>query len=1181
MYAAFSQRRESRTEARLFKRRNAVLALLASAAAAVFVLPPSSASAGSATVSNACSNSAIANFSQIEVTTSGDDGVATVAPGGTLTLSGLSQSAAIPGDIFVAGYNLGLLVQGTNDIPANVRSRIEATNTVEDVQFTNTVGGAPPNGSVTLTTVITDPDGIPGTGDESASPASFSVTYDDLNWTAGAGGTIGYRQESIATPPPTSANNALLINAFLGGVFGVQFRCTPGTVAGPDPGVITLIDPAPSFDITGISGGPLIANAGADQTAAAGALVTLDGSGSTGDAAYAWSQLSGPAVTLSDPTSPTPTFTAPAGPAILEFQLEVCDPEPLCDTDTVVITVNPPAISISDVGKNEGDSGQTAFNFTVSLSPAQPAAPVTVDFVTADGTATAPSDYTSTSGTVTFAPGDTSEAVTVLVNGDTEAEPNETFFVNLSNPSANATIADGQGLGQIVDEETTFPPTANAGPDQSVASGALVQLDGTASSDPEGQALTHSWSQLSGPAVTLSDPTSATPTFTAPPGPATLSFQLEVCDPGALCDTDTVVITVNPPGISISDVGMNEGDSGQTAFNFTVSLSAAAAEPVTVDFATADGTATAPSDYTSTSGTVTFAPGVTSQPVTVQVNGDTDVEATETFLVNLSNATGNATIADAQGRGAILNDDGPPGGATVSNACANSATPNFSQIEVTTSGDDGLTTVTPGGALTTTGLTQSAAIPGDIFVAGYNLGLLQQGVNNIAANVRSTIEATNTVQGSQNTNVVGGTPPNGSVTVTTVITDPDGTPGTGDESATPASFSVTYNDLNWTAGASGTIDYRQQSIAVAPPTAANNTLLINAFLGGLFGVQFRCAPGTVTGPDPGVITLIDPAPSFDTTQLGGAADPPPTANAGPDQTVAEGTLVTLDGTASSDPEGEALTYAWTQQSGPPVTLSDPTSPTPTFTVPVISVPTDLTFSLEVCDEANPTVLCDADTMVITVLPVLADLPPTANAGPDQTADEGALVTLAGSGSDPDGEAVTFNWTAPAGITLSDPTAPTPTFTVPQVSADTSLTFLLEVCDEPNPTTLCDTDTMVVTVLQVIDVDAAGEVIVGGPVMAGATSKAYVLRVSNLWIVPITVNPPDIDAAVLVNGAPNGSVTSLTGTKTISPGSRARFRLRWRGDPLIAGDTVEFTACVNLAFDIDPTNNCGSQTRTAG
>jgi len=252
------------------------------------------------------------------------------------------------------------------------------------------------------------------------------------------------------------------------------------------------------------------------------------------------------------------------------------------------------------------------------------------------------------------------------------------------------------------------------------------------------------------------------------------------------------------------------------------------------------------------------------------------------------------------------------------------------------------------------GLSQSGAIPGNIIVAGYNLGLLVPGVNTIPANVRSTIEATNTVEGVQNTNTVAGS-------VMTTIADPDGIPGTGDETATDASFSVSYNDLNWTAGASGTIGYRQDSIATAPPTAASNTLLINIVIGGFLNVQFRCAPGTVTGPDPGVIALIDPAPSFDTTSIEASVNNPPTADAGPDQMVASGATVNLDGTGSSDPDSDPLTYSWTQIGGPAVTLTGADTAMPSFTAP--TGPTTLVFDLEVCD-GEP--LCDTDTVAVTV-----------------------------------------------------------------------------------------------------------------------------------------------------------------------------------------------------------------------
>src|SRR5207244_2505474 len=101
-------------------------------------------------------------------------------------------------------------------------------------------------------------------------------------------------------------------------------------------------------------------------------------------------------------------------------------------------------------------------------------------------------------------------------------------------------------------------------------------------------------------------------------------------------------------------------NSGTTNASFTVSLSAAASGTVTVDFATADGTATAPSDYTSQNGTLSFAPGETTKTITVPVVGDTAVELDETFFVNLTGASANATIADSQGLGTILNDDAAP-----------------------------------------------------------------------------------------------------------------------------------------------------------------------------------------------------------------------------------------------------------------------------------------------------------------------------------------------------------------------------------------------------------------------------------------------------------------------------------------------------------------------------------------
>jgi hypothetical protein len=114
-----------------------------------------------------------------------------------------------------------------------------------------------------------------------------------------------------------------------------------------------------------------------------------------------------------------------------------------------------------------------------------------------------------------------------------------------------------------------------------------------------------------------------------------------------------------PPALSVNDVTVAEGNSGTQTAVFTVTLSGSADQPVTVDFATADGTASAGSDYVALSGQRTFAVGVGTQTISVTVNGDTAVEPSETFTINLSGAT-NATIADAQGQGTIANDDSAP-----------------------------------------------------------------------------------------------------------------------------------------------------------------------------------------------------------------------------------------------------------------------------------------------------------------------------------------------------------------------------------------------------------------------------------------------------------------------------------------------------------------------------------------
>jgi uncharacterized repeat protein (TIGR01451 family) len=125
----------------------------------------------------------------------------------------------------------------------------------------------------------------------------------------------------------------------------------------------------------------------------------------------------------------------------------------------------------------------------------------------------------------------------------------------------------------------------------------------------------------------------------------------------SITQTSQETITVLP-SLSISGAGVIEGNIGTTPANFTVTLSPASSQAVTVNFATADESAQAPTDYVARSDTLTFSPGETAKTITISVNGDTSNESDDTFTVNLSNAT-NAQIDNPLAQGVIINDDAP------------------------------------------------------------------------------------------------------------------------------------------------------------------------------------------------------------------------------------------------------------------------------------------------------------------------------------------------------------------------------------------------------------------------------------------------------------------------------------------------------------------------------------------
>jgi hypothetical protein len=208
----------------------------------------------------------------------------------------------------------------------------------------------------------------------------------------------------------------------------------------------------------------------------------------------------------------------------------------------------------------------------------------------------------------------------------------------------------------------------------------------------------------------------------------------------------------------------------------------------------------------------------------------------------------------------------------------------------------------------------------------------------------------------------------------------------------------------------------------APYVGANSTLT--------FELTVDDGAGNVGQPDTVSITVK-------------SVNNPPVANAGDDITAKEGSLAALDGTSSFDPENDSpLGYSWTQVSGPPVELvPDNFTVDPTFLVPT-GVGSVLTFAL-VVDDGLESSTPDEVSLTIT-----ENTAPQADAGPDETYDEGSVVTLNGTASfDPDaGDSISYYWTG--SLELDDPTLASPSFTAPAVmSGGEDFYFDLVVTDD--------------------------------------------------------------------------------------------------------------------------------------
>ncbi len=336
-----------------------------------------------------------------------------------------------------------------------------------------------------------------------------------------------------------------------------------------------------------------------------------------------------------------------------------------------------PIVSVANISPTEGTGAQQPpVSWPIALSEPN-TLPVTVAFQTVSGTAVAPADYAAASGVVTFPPGTTSGAIPLDVVEDALDEDEETLTVVLSSPlnatlggsaTATATILDDDAAPSVSAADCTAPEGTGAG-----GSCTLTANLSAAS----GKQVTVTYATLDGTATAPVDYASASGTLTFPPGAASASvpasfvgdaqdetdelfvFNFLGAQNATLADAQGQVVIDDDDGptLTVSSPSVQEGNAGTTQAAFTLSLSSASVQTVTVAYSTVDGTASVGQDYQLASGVVTLPSGTTGQSVNVPVVGDVLDEPNETFYLALGPVV-DATPAASTVPATIQDDDG-------------------------------------------------------------------------------------------------------------------------------------------------------------------------------------------------------------------------------------------------------------------------------------------------------------------------------------------------------------------------------------------------------------------------------------------------------------------------------------------------------------------------------------------
>ncbi|MDJ0944568.1 MAG: PKD domain-containing protein [Kiloniellales bacterium] len=729
-----------------------------------------------------------------------------------------------------------------------------------------------------------------------------------------------------------------------------------------------------------------VADTGTAQTVALGATATLDATASSdadGDRlTYTWSLTqipAGSAAVLSDPAALRPSFTVDLGGDYVA-SLTVDDGVATSAAAEVVVSTTD-SLPVADAGPEQPATVGQSLRMRLDRS-----FDVDGDLITRFNWALIAKPSASTAA-LTPAEGDgglsagTLPALTLDQAG--------TYVVQLG----VETEGGGSQLDTAVITTGNAKPVADAGADQTVLPGDFVVLNGAGATDRDGDALSYSWALLSAPAgstAVLNAPGEVTPGFTADLA-GTYVAQLIVSDGTLQSAPDTVVITTDDArpfaaagpdqrasvGTTLQLDGSGSGDADGDALTYDWSLIGLPSDGGGGGFAVLN-------PQTGTGSIPGYALGAEDDRVLI-VGVVTNTTATSAIDVRF---------------------DGTPMQEVVNTTSFSIRTALFQLVEAdlgagARSGD---ITVTVNGS--TPIVTEITAF----YLTGIDQTRLARSTISSAPLFGSATSATTTLTPLSDQTVV--------ISILGLGSSQIWTPGAGE------------TEINLRAGFNGAIGASFEEAPLAEPVSmswsgpsAPTPTIILATYGLLFGggggglslaeLDDPSLPNPSFLPDLDGSYLaqlivndgsLDSAPDL---VLASTENGRPLAKAGNDQTVGGGDLVTLDGSGSSDPDGDAVTFSWALlqvPEGSAAALSDPGVARPTFTADLVG---SYVAQLIVAEAAGEQLESDPVTVLVTV----ANTAPVADAGPDRVVRTNILVQLDGSGSsDPDGDALSFSWT---------------------------------------------------------------------------------------------------------------------------------------------------------------------------